>query len=337
MKPLIFILTLLSFVCGDTLRVGTYPYAPCVFVNDGVPTGFSIEIFEEIAKDIGWEYKYVLFDNVDEVITAQKEGTIDVSAASVTITSEREGYIDFSYPYYNSGLSIIGRDKAEFSIFYKIGLYFQRAWRGLLALFIFIIVCGIIMWFLERGFPNFNDSFWKGTGDGAWWTEVTMTTVGYGDKFPQTVKGKIFASFVMWFGIAVVSPYVIAEMNQTLAIIRESSSVDYLKGKKIGVVANTTAHIEARDLKARVVTGKNIKEVFQMLETKKVDVVMTDLPMLKYYSKNNPDYVLSSTVLKKQDYGITFEYLSPLRDVFNRELLRMKEEGRYRKIHDKWM
>ena len=41
--------------------------------------------------------------------------------------------------------------------------------------------------------------------DSIWWSLVTMTTVGYGDKVPVTPGGRILAGFLMLSGIAVVS------------------------------------------------------------------------------------------------------------------------------------
>lgn len=38
--------------------------------------------------------------------------------------------------------------------------------------------------------------------DSLWWTVVTLTTVGYGDKYPITVGGKIFGMFMMLLGVA---------------------------------------------------------------------------------------------------------------------------------------
>jgi voltage-gated potassium channel len=43
------------------------------------------------------------------------------------------------------------------------------------------------------------------TWDGIWWAVVTVTTVGYGDKYPTTVEGRIIAMVVMLFGIAFLS------------------------------------------------------------------------------------------------------------------------------------
>jgi voltage-gated potassium channel len=40
--------------------------------------------------------------------------------------------------------------------------------------------------------------------DAVWWTLVTMTTVGYGDRFPVTPVGRVLAIFVMLSGVALI-------------------------------------------------------------------------------------------------------------------------------------
>jgi voltage-gated potassium channel len=44
----------------------------------------------------------------------------------------------------------------------------------------------------------------KNFGDGLWWAMTTVTTVGYGDKFPVTTEGRILAVTLMIMGISLV-------------------------------------------------------------------------------------------------------------------------------------
>ena len=44
----------------------------------------------------------------------------------------------------------------------------------------------------------------KNFGDGLWWAMTTVTTVGYGDKFPITTEGRILAVALMIMGISLV-------------------------------------------------------------------------------------------------------------------------------------
>jgi len=42
-------------------------------------------------------------------------------------------------------------------------------------------------------------------GDGLWWAITTVTTVGYGDRFPVTAEGRAIAAFLMLLGISLFS------------------------------------------------------------------------------------------------------------------------------------
>ena len=54
----------------------------------------------------------------------------------------------------------------------------------------------------ERGAPHANiNSF----GDSLWWACTTITTVGYGDRYPVTAAGRTVAVLLMMIGIALLS------------------------------------------------------------------------------------------------------------------------------------
>ncbi len=44
----------------------------------------------------------------------------------------------------------------------------------------------------------------KNFGDGLWWAITTVTTVGYGDRFPTTTEGKFLAVGLMIMGISLM-------------------------------------------------------------------------------------------------------------------------------------
>ena len=51
---------------------------------------------------------------------------------------------------------------------------------------------------------NVDGSNIKSFEDGLWWAITTVTTVGYGDRFPTTTEGRLLAVLLMLVGISLV-------------------------------------------------------------------------------------------------------------------------------------
>jgi voltage-gated potassium channel len=47
----------------------------------------------------------------------------------------------------------------------------------------------------------------QSAGDAIWWAYVTITTVGYGDRFPVTIQGRLVGILVMTTGVAVFATF----------------------------------------------------------------------------------------------------------------------------------
>ena len=80
--------------------------------------------------------------------------------------------------------------------------------RGQYATFITILLAGIVlsvasMVVLEAE-GRAPDGNIKTGGDAIWWGIVTITTVGYGDRYPVTLVGRITGTFVMFAGIGII-------------------------------------------------------------------------------------------------------------------------------------
>jgi voltage-gated potassium channel len=66
-------------------------------------------------------------------------------------------------------------------------------------------------------------------GDAIWWAVTTMTTVGYGDRFPVTGTGRLVAFGLMIGGIALLGT-----VTATLASgLVETDKIDQLAGQKV--------------------------------------------------------------------------------------------------------
>jgi voltage-gated potassium channel Kch len=66
--------------------------------------------------------------------------------------------------------------------------------------FVVLLVGSILIAYVE---PPAQGSNIKTAGDAFWWAFVTITTVGYGDRFPVTEAGRIVGMFTMAVGIGI--------------------------------------------------------------------------------------------------------------------------------------
>ncbi|MBM7831177.1 voltage-gated potassium channel [Agromyces cerinus] len=62
-------------------------------------------------------------------------------------------------------------------------------------------------------------------GEALWWAVVTVATVGYGDAYPVTVPGRLYAVLLMAGGVAIVgtaSATIISLINERIGLVRIS-------------------------------------------------------------------------------------------------------------------
>ncbi|WP_166253805.1 transporter substrate-binding domain-containing protein [Marinobacter salicampi] len=96
---------------AEELRVVTDPsFVPFEMMDPETEEmiGFDMEIIAEVADRAGFDYELNTMD-FNGIIPALQTGNVDIAIAGITITEEREKIVDFSDPYYDSGLRILVR------------------------------------------------------------------------------------------------------------------------------------------------------------------------------------------------------------------------------------
>jgi len=98
-----------------TMRVGadvTFP--PFEMVVDGQVTGFDIDLIKAIAEveNIKIEGDIQTMD-FQGLIPAIQTNSIDVAVAGITIREDRAKQVDFSKPYYHSGITLLVRADSD--------------------------------------------------------------------------------------------------------------------------------------------------------------------------------------------------------------------------------
>ena len=83
-------------------------FMPFEFMQDGVYVGFDIDLWKAIAAKNGWQYRIQPMDFTG-LIPALQTRQLDAALAGIAINDKRRQAVDFSAPYYNSGLSALVR------------------------------------------------------------------------------------------------------------------------------------------------------------------------------------------------------------------------------------
>ena len=83
---------------------GTFP--PFEFYQDGQLTGFELDLVKAMGKAAGAEV-HISSYAFDAIVPAMMAGTVDIGAAGFSITPERAKRVNFTTPFYESGLTIV--------------------------------------------------------------------------------------------------------------------------------------------------------------------------------------------------------------------------------------
>lgn len=93
------------------------------------------------------------------------------------------------------------------------------------AVFLIVLAFGVSMTATERQYSNANIT---SLSDGLWWAVATVSTVGYGDKFPVSNSGRVIATGLMFIGVALFG-ILTATLANSFATKAEAGATDQLE------------------------------------------------------------------------------------------------------------
>lgn len=325
------------------LRVVTKEIEPFVFIDGTNPVGFSIDLWEEVAKEMDVEYEYIIVETVAEQLRAVELGQADVAVAAISITEDREAVLDFSLPYYRSGLGILTNLGAESELVEFLLTTVTRALLIPIALLMLVLILvGVSYWFVERRrnpeFSGMNAA--QGIWEGIWWAAVTVTTVGYGDRTPRTAAGRLIGMWWMFTGLFLVAGFT-ATVTANLTLDRFSNVIqgpDDLPGRSIVAIAGSTGDmwLNSQLIPHRVV--EQFDEAYERVANGDADALVYDYPVLafRYFQEDEANLFLVGQPFSIEFYGMAVANGSPLREGINRALLQVQEDGRFDDLHFGW-
>ena len=323
------------------LRVGLSSFPPFV-ITQPTPTGYSVDLWTEIAARIGRPYRFVECEGVAAKLEKVRRGELDVAIGGLTTSAEREAQVDFTHPVYRSGLAIMLPGPADDPpLWSRVGNALAATNSGvIIAFFVVVLVAGHLIWFIERGRDSFDERYLPGVFEGIYWAMVTASTVGYGDKAPVKATGRVLAMLVIVISLPMFALFT-AELASAFTLQSITASVrgpEDLQGRRVGVIRGTSAAKFAAQRGLSIRQWDRAQDVYEGLAQGKVAAVIYDAPSLKYYAQT--DGADSVHMVRRsfdiRDLALATPQGSPLREQINRVLLELEASGKLTELRAKW-
>lgn len=325
------------------LLVGTKEAVPfAIRSEEGQWSGISIDLWTEVAQQLDLEFE-LQEESLEGLVEGVEQKRLDVAVAALTITAEREARVDFTHPFYTTGLGIAVLQGRGGWIGFAQRLFSKQFLAIVGSLALLLLAVGAAVWLVERkrNAPQFGGGAVQGLGSGFWWSAVTMTTVGYGDKAPVTPAGRLIALVWMFASLIAISTFTAAiasslTLNQLESVVRGPED---LPGVIVGSVPGSTSarYLESRGIETRYFS--NPSAALAGLAVREVQAVVYDAPILQYGIRQRfaSRLQLLPHTIQRQDYGIALPQGSELREPINRVLLETLRTPAWQEIQQRYL
>ena len=334
------VLLMSSSVVAETLRVATVSRTPFSFVQNETDAGFSVDLWNALAQEIGAETEFVRTDTFGEMLDLVATGQVDAAIANISITAAREETMDFSQPMFAAGLQImVPRADGQASLFNA--LWSRDLLIAVLLAAGLLFGGGLLMWRFERhAQPYFQGTAREAAFPAFWWALNLVVNGGFEERMPRTIAGRIFGTTLVFASLFLVSIFVakITAVMTVDAIRSNVEGVSDLYGKRVATIENSTADSFLTNNGFAPIRYASLDEMILSFEQGQSEAVVFDAPILAYYThaQSNGKAELAGSVFLPENYGIAFPSNSALTEEVDRALLRLRENGTYDTLYRNW-
>ena len=332
---------------GGTLAVAARALPPFVIYENRAYSGFEVELVRLVAAQLGMSAEIYTVDTVAKQIDDIGRGVAQVGLGGVAITESREEIVDFSLPVLDSGLTILVPNESSQGvgdrIFAFLGAIASSDLPWLLVVFgVAVLVAAHLIWWLERHHnPDFATPYRRGIWDSFYWSVVTMSTVGYGDKVARGTRGRVLALVWIALGTLVFASFT-AAIASSLAVNELRSEISGpadLAGRRVATVTNSAGETYLPSIGLGPVLVDDIDDAYVLLSGGEVEAVVFDAPVLQFHAAREGagEVMTVDTDFQRVQYGLMLSEDDPeLQESIDLALLDLIESGIYERLHDAW-
>nr|WP_294543628.1 transporter substrate-binding domain-containing protein [uncultured Rhodopila sp.] len=299
--------------------VGTKEAPPfAIKAPDGTWTGISIDLWTRIAGKLGLHTTFREYQTVPELLLATAEGKLDAAMAAITVTSDREQMVDFTQPYYASGLGIaVPMDREIEWLPILRSFLTARFLQAIGVLIAAAVSVGAVIWLFERRHTEHFAGGARGLGTGLWWSASAMTQAAAPDKAPATLLGRAMAIAWMIASVIMIASFTAGITSQLTAkqMANRVRGPSDLTMVRTGSVASTAAVDYLRSQHVPVRIYATAEAGLEAVRHGKLDAFVYDKPLLTWIARKDfaDDVRVLDAIFDRQNYAIAVPKGSQLR------------------------
>lgn len=306
------------------LVVGTKEAAPFAMKDaDGVWHGISVDLWRRISNQLQLRYRLVEEPDVQSLIDGVTVGKLDVAVAALTVTASRERMLDFTEPFYATGLGIAVRAGGEMGWMPVVHTLTSFGFaQAVLALVGLALSIGLLLWLFERRHnEDFRGGLTKGLSVGVWWSALAMTQRHTGDLEPQTLPGRMIA--ILWMVASIVAIAVFTAGITSALTVKHLhgmvQSVGDLSSVRVGAVAGTSSEDTLSRMRIGYQKFATPREGVAALRKNAIDAFVYDRPLLAWIIRQDfsSSIELIDTTFEPQEYAFAMPLNSSLEKKIN--------------------
>jgi ABC-type amino acid transport substrate-binding protein len=273
---------------ANKLRVGVYEHPPFVILDgDGNWDGLAVDLWRLITTRTNIDYEFIDVDPARAIDDLQL-GRIDVLLGQMSVSAAQDRRVDFSHAFLVEPLAAAFDRQTLFPHWTEFiqGLPSHGVFSVLAVGLLGLLAFAILFWLAERGRANshFAGHPIQALGSALWFSAVTMTTVGYGDKTPLTPLGRALALLWMFVGILLISGFT-ATVASTVAASRTATAVLQLSDLsrfENGVVEDSLAGVQLRNAGIAANRFTSVDSALDAVKEKKIHAFVADMVTIRY-------------------------------------------------------
>ncbi|MBE9129501.1 MULTISPECIES: substrate-binding periplasmic protein [unclassified Coleofasciculus] len=319
---------------GSPLVVGVYDTPPFALKNGNDWDGIGVHLWREIARDLNLDYQWQEVEQ-DKVIDQVQDGTVDMAITAIATASD-EQRVDFTHSYYTTSLGVAQRPQRSL-LQIVTAILSPRFLQITLWLSVIFIIIGVLAWAFEH---NTNDQFEKnpvrGIWTGFWWAGVTMSTIGYGDKTPKSIPGRILA--LLWMLVAMgITATLTASITSVLTVdspIQAVQSPQNWWQRNVGSVPETESSEYLQNERIQFQSFSAPLDGLRAVQDGDVDIFVYSAAPLRYLNRNSLKGTLNiqATDLQARRYAFALPEEHELYDALNQKMLQEMDKSDWRNL-----